>query len=763
MIKNIQISLKNLYRNGFQSMLGVFSFAAGFSICLIIGLYLYNESVVDTQTPNHQRIYRLLSSGSLNTMIDYQLDEMLSTKYTAIELCSPVHMEHDWKYDVYIGDKSMFVSGLMPTTNRFFELFSIPVLRSIAKNPFSERNAAVLTESSARLLFGDEDPLGKTFRILETETIVSAVIADFPKESSFHANVLLNSENPEFRLFSISSREHGHYFTTHYVLLRDGYSAEELQQQINDRIEEYPVFRTGTISLQPLKDIYLNVSVADKNKHGNKLLIRILIAIGGIMLLLSVINYFNYVLSNQLKQIKDIGIRKMQGAYNFQIISFYLTDIFIWLTISLMLSILLVGISIPSINLLFPEQLSMHSFLETPFIIGSLLMFLAVFVLSGIPLLFILSKFNVVDALRGEVQFASYKRGKGFLTVFQLLVTIVLITGLIVVRKQVDYARHRDLGFEKKDLLHIKVPYNSFNPETFKKEILKHSGIIGVALSNGVPGGKLPAISMENFDKDFLIMDIDMDFIETMKMTITKGRNFLKNEHKVCMVNESMMNLLEIDDIKGKKISGMQIVGVVKNFNLGSIHQNVRPLLMSYAPGNEDISIRIEKSKTNDCINYIEKEWKRFAGDAPLELEFYETRFDSMYVKEELLAKIALILSIVAIAISCFGLMGQILFVSLSRTKEISIRKINGATVNQIVILLNKNFMKWLLIAFIAAVPVSYYTMNKWLQDFAFKTALQWWIFIASGLVVFVLVLITVSWYSWVAARKNPVETLRHE
>jgi putative ABC transport system permease protein len=343
---------------------------------------------------------------------------------------------------------------------------------------------------------------------------------------------------------------------------------------------------------------------------------------------------------------------------------------------------------------------------------------------------------------------------------------MLLIVGAIVIQNQIFYAKHLDLGFNENELLHIDIPYKALDPVLFKEELLKNPSVQDVTLSGEIPGNL--SSSMKNPDWNYTLyqMDIDEDFLKTMQITLLKGRNVSKNDTKECLVNEATLKALETENFEGKKINygddDLEIVGVVKDFHFGSIHEKIEPLIMRYNI-NRTVSLRVENTNIPKTMAYINKTWKNLASDTPIKYEFYDTSFDAMYRKEEKLANACTLFSIVAIIITCLGLFGQILFLTDKKTKEIGIRKVNGATIKEIMFMLNKDFIKWVAIAFVIACPIAYYAMNKWLENFAYKTSLSWWVFALAGMFTLFIALLTVSWQTYRAATRNPVESLRDE
>jgi len=463
---------------------------------------------------------------------------------------------------------------------------------------------------------------------------------------------------------------------------------------------------------------------------------------------------------------KEIGIKKVNGASTAHIISYYLSDVFIWVTIAFLFSQIIIQFSLPFFNQIFQENLKIKTLYSLPFIVGIVLTLGSVIIISCIPLVLLLSKFNFQNFLNNTIFKTKSKFRNSFLPVFQLSISFLLIIGVFVIQKQLFYAKHKDLGFNDNALLYINVPYKALDVRSFKNELLKNPSIKKVTLSSGVPGSRLSTMLNSKWDFTLHHMDIDEDFLETMQIELLEGRNVSHNDKKQALVNEATLKAFELEKGVGNKIEfgqdNLDIIGIVKDFQFGSIHKKIEPIILKYGI-NRSVSIRMsDKNITKTMVN-INKTWKKMTSNIPIQYEFYDTKFDTMYKKEEQLAYACSLFAIIAIIITCLGLWGQIIFISNNRTKEIGIRKVNGATIKEILYMLNKDFVKWVVIAFVTASPIAYYAMSKWLENFAYKTELSWWIFALAGIFTLTIALLTVSWQSYRAATRNPVESLRNE
>jgi len=445
-------------------------------------------------------------------------------------------------------------------------------------------------------------------------------------------------------------------------------------------------------------------------------------------------------------------------------LGYYTADILVWITISLLISILIVGLTLPYFNTLFQIKLRLNELLDIRFFAIGLSVILFILLATLLPYVAILSKFNVLLFLKGRTESPGKNKIGSILTVLQLTISILLISGLLIVERQIGYLKFRDLGFIDDKLMYIELQYNKEGYNAFKTELLKNPSITKATLSNGIPGSICSKRINDKWMNSYFMMDIDEEFISTMGMELKEGRNLTRADvsTKGYIVNEATIAAMEMDNIDKNTLEIGEIVGVVKNFNFESLHQNIQPLIMKYGDGRQ-LSLRLSTNNLPEVMDCINKVWAKFYPDEPMQYNFYDTWFDSMYKKEEQLGYASIVFSFIAIVITCLGLLGKIIQTSLLRTKEIGVRKVNGASVSEVLVLLNRDFIKWVAIAFVIAAPIAYYAMHKWLENFAYKTSLSWWIFALAGLLALGIALLTVSWQSWRAATRNPVEALRYE
>lgn len=397
-----------------------------------------------------------------------------------------------------------------------------------------------------------------------------------------------------------------------------------------------------------------------------------------------------------------------------------------------------------------------------------------VVLVNSLAPIYILSRFNIIESLSGFKGNTSKKQiWKKILLTFQLTVSIALIAVVIIIFRQLHFVKHSDSGFDRELLLRINIPYRFQQTDALRKELDNLAFVTGTSLSSGCPGmiNHRMDSDFEGKSLTFNCIYVGDNYLNTMEMELLEGRDFLDGDlNKSCLINEEAFKQYGWDSIEGKRYNngqegGFEIVGKIKDFKFESYHNTVEPLVLLYSGIDywNVLSVRLAPGNTGQQLDQISKIWKSISPFEPFSYIFYDDFFQSFYEKEEKLASSITFFALIAITLTCMGILGQIFMICLGKVKEIGIRKINGATISEVLLMLNSNFIFWFLIAFIIASPVALYIGNRWLRNFAYQTSLNWWIFILAGLMALIIILLTVSWQSWRAATRNPVEALRYE
>ncbi|MCG6188033.1 ABC transporter permease [Maribellus maritimus] len=778
----LKSALRNLWKNKKFSVINISGFAFGISICLAIALFLVKEYSYDRYHENARQIVRLIDTEDNTSSIDYRVKDILLQNYPEIENgCLVQILNHP--IAVQVNKQASYIDNIMSVDNNFFNVFTIPFIAGNREKPFSTLTSAIITQSTAKSLFGTESALGKEIMYENRIPLtISGIIDDFPENSSISAEILVNAENKSFKFSSWIGD--GDDLSTYrwpfriYLQLNKNTNRENLVSKINSNSHILDPY-LKEVDFLALKNMYLfDSTTGSATKRGNIGLMRLLGAIAIIILTLAIINYVNLTIAQQNKRNKDTGVKKAIGAFRRNILLHFMFESVIVSVFAFLLAIIFLRVLLPFYQSVFDTSVDFNLLFKFPY--NLILVFFSVIigVVSGSGPAVALSGINPVKILSGSVSTLKNKSVfRNSLTIFQFTISIVLIFCVMVVYRQISYVKHKNPGFTEEQLVRVDVPWVQENDVQkamlLQSELQKSPFIKSMTSSNGVPGNINIRMgsNMENTDKNMSVpcLLVDTAFIKTFGLEIIKGRELQPGDYgKVCYLNEAAYNYFEFDNLENKRFNnygGFDIIGVVKDFHYSSMHETIGPLCVMVTPGFRPsaINVRLEGNNIAQAMNSIKKTWQNLLPNYPFKYQFYDQWFDSMYRSEERFAKTIGFFAILAIVISCIGILGLAIFSSERRIKEIGIRKVNGAKISEVITMLNKDFIKWVVIAFIVATPVSYFVMQKWLENFAYKTTLSWWIFALSGLLALGIALLTVSWQSWRAATRNPVEALRYE
>ena len=780
MIKNyFKISYRNLKKNVIFSAINILGFAFGISVCLLIILFLVKEYSYDTYNSNADSIYRLIDVAENSCAIDYRVASEIESQYPEVSNSCVVQVL-PMKLSASYNNNGYNFENLMSVDNAFFSMFTTHFIYGSSADPLPNPNSVVLTSSSAKKIFGNENPIGKEIVLMRNfPLIVTGVINDFPDNSSISANMIVNMENKNFKFrFSCANGKDSSTFRYPFnVYLSLGEKADpiELVQKINSHPETIQPY-VKEADLLALTDTYLHDNTTGSTtKRGNAGLLKLFTAIALIVLLLAVINYVNLSIARQNKRNKETGIRKTVGAGKKDIILIFLTESVLVTGMAVGIALLIAEIALPFFSKIVDSRLSLQPLITFP---GNILLFVSILftgVLSGIIPAVLYSLFNPVRVLSGRMTTSGGKKYfRNALTVFQFTVAIAMIFCIIVIQRQIGYAKHENLGFEKEQLLQIKIPFaDKKDTDVLINKLNEFSSIKNVSLTNGIPGDVhiFMGSGVKDKNKNLSCIAADSNFLKTFKIQVIKGRDMIPGDYgQTCLINETAYKYFGWNDLDDKKYNngregGFEVIGVVKDFHIASFHKSIEPtcILFTSQFSLSNISIRIEKGAIAQTIAYLQKEFKEAFPDYPIEYQFYDEWFNQMYTKDERFAYAIAMFGFLTIFISCLGILGLAIFSSERRAKEIGIRKVHGASVNNLIVLLNKDFLKWVALAFVIASPIGWFAMNQWLQDFAYRTDINWWIFALSAGIAFLIALFTVSFQAIKAATANPIESLKYE
>ncbi len=773
-----------MLRNKFYSAINIVGLAIGITACVLIILYVQFELSYDKFNEKSDRIYRVnllsvkddhnynmaMSSPPVRNVMKDEIPEIEE----AVRVTNYVQIVMQYKDKVFNENKWCFVD------DNFFKIFSASFIYGEPTEALVQPNTVVITETTSKRYFGNENPLGQTIsRIHSNDYTVTGVIKDFPENSHLKPDFLASFNNKAH--FNSMNWINNILYT--YVLVKDGAAKQDVDIKLEGVVKTHvgPYMKKNRgVSLeefevqgnqykyytQPLTEIHLDSGVYfGPEPSGNS-------------------NYMNMSTARSVNRSKEVGIKKSLGSNRKNLVLQFLSESVLVTFIALLFAFILLKMLLPAFNNLIDKQL-VFSYTDNFSTIPLLLVFgIVTGIIAGSYPAFFLASFKPVKVINGiHKSEGSHGKLRSGLVVFQLIVTIVLFSGTFFIGKQMKFLQNKELGFNKENLVIIKdVPSGWPNKSSFKEELLATSGILQISHSTNIPGrSKWNAAFFHELASDAsgaAQLWVDTDFLKAYEIELLEGRFFEKGNlanNKSIVISESALKNLNIEDPIGKIIyknrkseeTSFTIIGVIKDFHLHSLHNEMQPLVLF---NNDDIikadeqylSVRIS-GDIQQNLKKIEQTWNKYADGQPLDYAFFDEDFGRLYADDVQTRKIVSIFSVLAILIACLGLLALAAFVAEQRTKEIGVRKVNGARIGQILYSLNQNFIKWVAIAFVISCPIAWYTMNKWLENFAYKTSLSWWIFALAGLASLVITIITVSWISWRAATRNPVEALRYE
>lgn len=771
MLRNFFIYyLRSLKRRKFFYSITIFGLAFGIAFMIMIGQFLYNEFNYNHDLKDIDNIYRLVDLKENNYKTDYRIKDIVLQNVPGVK---NVCLMNQVGVVVNIGEKFFHFNHMLSVDSNFFNMFNYTFISGNSKEVFSSLDNVVLTESTANKIFGTTNVIGKSLRLNHlNDMMITGIVKDMPGNISFPSDLFISSLNsPKQRIsYEMTSISYGgkddsksKYPFNVFIELNKNADIGLVEKQLSSFSKLNDFIYPGNIKLTPLKTNYLNTDIKDFDLlHGNTSLIKMLSIIGVIILLLAVINFINLTTASYFYRMKELGVKKCLGADRFSLIKQLLMESFFTCFISSAIGIIIAVGMLPYFNQFIDRPIALH-LLTDIYVFGYFVLFIVVLtILAGLLPAVVLSGISPLQLFKVNKNIkGTGKSIRGILTSFQFSIAIILITGLFVIPRQIDFVKHKDLGFNTDRLLYIKVHYSLTDRiQVLANKLQQYHGAKSLTETQGIPG----QINVWCNDHDAVIV-IDSTSLNTFGFKIIKGRNLLPGDlNKACLINENLYKTIKEGDLHNYKVNGAEVVGVVSNFHYTSFYGKPGPLVLMYSSfwGYNYITMRIS-GPVGNAVDYINKTWKEVCPEYPLEFGFYDEYFASMYSQEESLAAFISIFSILAIVISCMGIFGLSVFQSEQRIKEIGIRKVLGASTMEITLLLAKGFSKWVIFSNIIAVPIAYYLLNLWLREFAYRIELSWWVFLASGCITLFIALATISYQSIKTAIANPVEALRYE
>ncbi len=791
MIKNyFKIAWRNLIKSKVFSLIHILGLTIGITVCMMIFLFISNEFSMDNFHTKGKSMYRLMRRyDALKAAVPF-----VSPPYaTALLNDFPDEIKQAVRVMpsnglVSFNDKAFREKKIYIADDGFFTMFSFPLLKGDPKTALKEPGSIVLTESTAKKYFGNQDPIGKVVLFEKHKQLkVTGVAKDVPSNSHLEFDAVIPLSN-YMQEDSFKGWMNNNLFT--YLLLNDGVSKEQLEKNLPHFMDKYmgaDMAHSGakfSLSLTPLSGIYFETTAEEFDfvKHGDKTMVYIFISIGVLILLIACINFMNLSTVRAVERSKEVGLRKVLGAMRNHLIWQFIGESILLTLISCVFSILLLMLLLPMYNSLLGYSLTVSWSTWQIYLFLASIIVLVGFLAGSYPAFF-LSAFSPVEALKGKLRLG--KSGsffRQFLVVIQFSISVLLIISTLVILNQMNYVKSKALGYDKAQAIIVKMDNDDIykNRKTFINELTANSNVLSVSLMSGEPGGyfDIHTFYVENKPDVWRSRTefADFNYVKTLGLKVIAGRDFSAqfktDTTSSVLINRTAATKLGYtpEQALGKKLSDKMhdstkrsIIGVVEDFNFMTLKENMDALVISPAEDWRVAIIKLKPGNISSGLESVKNVYNKAAPVYPFEYTFLDQKFDMIYKTDIRQQKILTIFSGLAIFIACLGLFGLTSFTAKKRTKEIGVRKVLGSSVQNILLILSKDLLKPVFIATFIAIPIGYFCMDKWLQNFAYRTTLHWWIFVLSALIIFTIALATVSFQAIKAALANPVKSLRSE
>jgi putative ABC transport system permease protein len=802
MLKNyILIAIRNAIRNKAFSLINILGLSIGIACSLYITYWVRDELSFDKFHDKSEQIYRVYwQSDNPQTRTPHPMANALVADYPEIE--NAVSLSPLWgpgltipTISVKYEDKRFDETGFYSADSTFFKVFSFKLLKGNPATALKESGGVIISEKMALKYFGKEDALDKMITITYGQDInlkVTGVIENIPQNSHFKFDFLIS-------YVSLKLGETGEYYTWadfghfNYILLKNKKDATKIENSLNkwsakyiDWPEEYKVaVESGIIGfkIQAITDIHLHSNLKwELEQNGSYSYIWIFSTLALLIIIIACINFMNLSTAKSTKRAKEIGIRKVSGANKRQILSQFMGESFFTVLISLFIAIILFEIFRPAFNNLTLKQITINYF-NIKFLLDIAFLLVIITIAAGIYPAFFMARFKPNDVLKGNTKSGfSGVTFRQLMVIMQFSISTALIIGTIVVSQQINFLNNEKLGIDTNQI--VVVPLKDRNIiqhiKSLEDELLKNQYIFGVSAISNIPGRQFNQnpirwSQVEN-SESASELHIDFNFFKLLDLNMVEGRafseDFVTDSLDAFVINETAAKLFDwesaIDEIviwdddeitrKGK------VIGVVKDFHFQSLHKNIEPLIIKISPNEYNyLLVKIDINKYDEMNLYIQSKLEEMNYNGEFSSFFLNDDISNLYNTENQMKKMFFYFTLFAILISCLGLFGLALFMTEQRTKEIGVRRVHGSTIMNIMLILSKQFLKWVLVAVVIAIPVAFIVMQNWLQNFAYKIILQWWVFIIAGILSLLIALITVSYQSYKTAIKNPIDSLRYE
>jgi putative ABC transport system permease protein len=796
----IKIAIRSFLRQKSYSLINTLGLALGTSACILILLFVKDELSYEHNFPGNEKIYRLVEDFPMGTHLSQSATVPFPTKNTLmqdfpeVKNATMIFRPSSWGNlpVIKIKDEEYFEDDFIFAEHNFLEIFKLRFIKGDPAKALTGPNEILLTESTARKYFGDEDPIGKTLNLNDFRDVaVVGVVEDLPDNTHLQFSMIASFET--FKTFF----DNPAFFETQwtwvagwmYFTVDNEADAKKIEAGLPAFVKaHFPnnLSEGGVVlKMQKADDIHLTSNLElEFEQNGNIQHVYLFSFIAILIMFIAIINFINLATARASKRGKEVGLRKVLGAHKQMLVTQFIGEAVLTSFLALIIAVAIIVMVLPLFNDLTGKNIRIDFFNNTTLILGLLILGLTSGLFAGSYPAFVLSSFQPTEVLKGKQGPSSTKNFlRKILVVSQFVISIALIICIGIVQKQLTYIHNKDMGFDKDQIVMVDFGFQQFNKyDALKSELLKNHDVQAVTLIGGsVPGksevienGFVPHGIPADQQQWFSMMFTGHDFEKVMDIEFIEGHGFQvgnSTDSTGYIINESAAKALGWDkDVVGRKLDRAlngnlngtgTVIGLVKDFHYQPLYVPIKPLVIQL--GGNVLSIKVKSENLENTLASIEKEWvKHFEGD-PFRHSFMDDNFDRLYAKEDKFSTTIQYFSVLAVFIACLGLLGLSSYATESRRKEIGVRKVNGATTFELVTLLTLDFSLLILIAFCISVPVAYYFGNLWLSNFAYRTDIGVFIFIISGLISLVLAIATVSYHTFRAARANPVNSLRYE
>ncbi|MBU1014675.1 MAG: ABC transporter permease [Bacteroidetes bacterium] len=783
MITNyLKSALKSFKHGLFYNCINIVGLALGIACSVLILLWVSHEFSYENFNPKKNQVYRIIQDMDFEKPVSWAINQgplgpSLVKDFPEIEKFTRFKISG---FTLEYNETKFRERGGY-ADHDFFDIFGCNLTLRSGDSVFKDNRSIVLSEKLAKKYFKDENPIGKTLKVTNEYFMVTGVFKNVPKKTHLWYDYLLPMSFGKERGMSVDRWNNSTFYT--YLLIADGVNESQINEKIRHYLDDKPTLEKNTeLKLQPLSDIHLYSNVDFDFASGDIKYVRIFMIVAIFILVLACINFMNLSSARSIRRAKEIGIRKVIGASRFQLINQNLAETSFQVFTSIFIALILVKFALPSFNNIAGRELILDLY-NPNLIVGLLFVLFICIIVSGLYPAIQISLFNPIQTLKGgHVKGAHNSSFIKMLVVFQFLTSVTLIISVITIQKQLIYFQNKKLGYNKEHVLNFGISAEFINKfDNIKTELLQNPYIKdvtqmvaypnqGYAFSNtlftweGMQSGK-EILFRNNF--------VGYDYFKTYQMKIVEGRDFSKNYPTdtidALIVNQTAVKSMGMDNPIGQRLKYnnqdyLTIVGVVEDYNFSSLKNKVEPLILWLKPAEcMQISIRIDENNYQNAIGFIEGKWKEYVKNVPFHYDFMNERLNIMYTSEREYAKIITYFAILAILISCLGLFGLTFYMISQKMKEIGIRKVFGGTMGDIHIYLTKTFLKWVFIANLVSWPVSWYLMDKWLDNYAYHTKINIWTFMLALGITLLIALLTILYQTIKASNSKPIDVLRYE